>query len=219
MRINADFSQPAFVRAAEATWTPSPSSGVERLMLDRIGDEAARATSLVRYAPGSRFESHTHALGEEFLVLEGTFSDAQGDYGPGCYVRNPPGSAHAPWSRQGCTIFVKLRQFDGADRGRVIFNTARATGWREAAPGVERLALHRFGSESVALLRFPGAAGIDLERAGGLELLVVEGAAAAAGHELGRWDWLRLPPGGQVRLSGAPGTGIWLKSGHLPPRH
>ena len=70
MRINADFSKPAFVIPSADDWVHSPESGVDRLMLDRIGDEVARATSLVRYAAGSSFASHTHAKGEEFLVLE-----------------------------------------------------------------------------------------------------------------------------------------------------
>lgn len=80
-----------------------------------ISLEVARATSIVRYAPESRFAEHIHELGEEFLVLEGMFSDEHGDYGAGTYVRNPPGSSHSPYTVDGCTIFVKLRQFDPAD--------------------------------------------------------------------------------------------------------
>ena len=87
MRINADFSQRAIVTPADWCWVGSPESGVERMMLDRIGEEVARATSIVRYAPGSRFPRHEHAKGEEFLVLDGVFSDESGDYGPGAYVR------------------------------------------------------------------------------------------------------------------------------------
>lgn len=80
--------------------------------------EVARATSIVRYSPGSRFSPHEHGGGEEFLVLEGVFSDEHGDDGPGTYVRNPVGSAHAPFSAAGCTILVKLRQMDPADQSR-----------------------------------------------------------------------------------------------------
>ena len=69
MEINADFSQRVVVHAAQLPWVPSPMAGVERRMLDRIGDEVARATSIVRYAPGSQFSPHTHGGGEEFLVL------------------------------------------------------------------------------------------------------------------------------------------------------
>ena len=69
MRINADFLKPAIVNRSETEWVLSPESGVDRIMLDRIGDEVARATSIVRYAPGSSFARHEHAKGEEFLVL------------------------------------------------------------------------------------------------------------------------------------------------------
>jgi hypothetical protein len=65
--------------------------GVERMMLDRIGDEVARATSLVRYAPNSTFSPHVHGGGEEFFVLEGEFGDEHRTYPAGTYVRNPIG--------------------------------------------------------------------------------------------------------------------------------
>ena len=58
MSINADFSQRVVIHTAEQGWQPSPQVGVERIPLDRIGAEVARATSLVRYAPGSTFPSH-----------------------------------------------------------------------------------------------------------------------------------------------------------------
>src|SRR5689334_9641906 len=110
LQIRADRTQPALAHGASLPWVPSPEAGVERRMLERSGGEVAIATSIVRYAAGSRFSSHAHGLGEEFLVLEGTFSDEHGHYPVGTYVRNPPGSSHAPFSDPGCTIFVKLRQ-------------------------------------------------------------------------------------------------------------
>src|ERR671922_130962 len=107
MRINADFTRRVSVHAATSDWVQSPMPGVERKMLDRVGDEVARASSIVRYAPNSRFSAHTHGGGEEFLVLQGVFSDEHGDYSPGTYVRNPVGSCHTPHSEGGCTLFVK----------------------------------------------------------------------------------------------------------------
>ena len=107
MELHADLNQRALLDSNALDWTPSPMAGVERRMLDRHGEEVARATSLVRYARGSRFERHSHGGGEEILVLEGTFSDEQGDYPTGTYLRNPIGSSHAPFSEAGCTIWVK----------------------------------------------------------------------------------------------------------------
>src|SRR5688572_30669720 len=126
MEINADFSQRIVVHAARLPWVPSPMAGVERRMLDRIGDEVARATSIVRYAPGSHFSPHTHGGGEEFLVLEGVFQDEHGDFPTGSYIRNPPTSRHTPRSAPGCVLFVKLWQFDPADRQQVAISTASA---------------------------------------------------------------------------------------------
>jgi hypothetical protein len=92
---------------------------------DRVGDEVARATSIVRYAVGSAFSPHTHGGGEEFLVLEGVFQDEHGDYPVGSYVRNPPQSRHTPRSDPGCVLFVKLHQFDPNDRQHVRLDTGR----------------------------------------------------------------------------------------------
>ena len=124
--VNADFSRRVVIATNDLPWVPSPQAGVERRMLDRIGGEIARATSLVRYAPASVFPGHEHALGEEFLVLDGTFSDEHGDYPAGTYVRNPPGSRHSPRTGPGCTILVKLRQMPPMERRRIVVDTAKS---------------------------------------------------------------------------------------------
>ena len=107
MELNADLTQRAVLNTIAQAWLPSPMPGVERRMLDRCGGEVARATSIVRYAPGSRFARHSHGGGEEILVLEGVFQDEHGSYPAGSWLRNPPGSVHRPWSEAGCTIWVK----------------------------------------------------------------------------------------------------------------
>ena len=123
LNLNDDFSRRVVAPVSDAAWAPSPQPGVERRMLDRVGGEVARATSVVRYAPNSRFERHVHGGGEEILVLEGVFSDEAGDYPAGTYLRNPPGSAHAPFSREGCVLFVKLWQFAQGDLQTVRIDT------------------------------------------------------------------------------------------------
>ena len=119
MRINADFNERVVIDTTKMDWVASPMKGVDRRMLDRIGEEVARATTIVRYAPRSHFSAHIHDGGEEFLVLEGVFSDEHGDFPTGSYVRNPPTSKHTPGSEPGCVILVKLHQFDAKDRTHV----------------------------------------------------------------------------------------------------
>ena len=161
MRINADLSQRAVVASDGLPWVASPLPGVERRMLERDGDEVARVTSLVRYAPNSHFSAHTHSGGEEFLVLEGTFSDDYGDFPTGTYVRNPVGSKHRPHTDGGCLILVKLWWMHPDDQEFVRVDTTREDLWRPTdAPGIETMPLHRFGAESVALYRL--AAGAEL---------------------------------------------------------
>ena len=90
MKIAADFSKRVVVHSEKLAWVASPMAGVDRRALDRVGDEVARATTIVRYAPGSEFSPHTHTGGEEFVVLEGVFQDEHGDFPAGSYIRNPP---------------------------------------------------------------------------------------------------------------------------------
>src|SRR3954466_3539705 len=157
LRIRADFGERVVVRPGDVEWVASPTAGIERRMLDRIGAEVARATSFVRYAARSHFPPHVHGGGEEFIVLEGVFADERGRYPPGFYVRNPPGSRHGPFTEEGCTIFVKLWQIDPADTAQVVVDTPHVT-WRQGSgPRVLHLDVHRFRSERVWLERWePG---------------------------------------------------------------
>jgi hypothetical protein len=215
MRVNADFEQRTIVRFDENDWVPSPMPGVERKMLDRIGEEVARATTIVRFAPGSAFSPHTHDGGEEYLVLDGTFQDENGDFPVGSYVRNPPTSSHTPAARDGATILVKLHQFDRDDRELVQIDS-RSANWSVFKDGVETLVLHNDAREKVVMERWKPGATRELDASGGLELFVVEGDIIEMGDELGRWGWLRLPVGSVFRATaGAAGARVWIKTGHL----
>jgi anti-sigma factor ChrR (cupin superfamily) len=216
MLLNDDLSVRTLVHAAAMDWTPSPATGVERRMLFRIGEEKARATSIVRYAPDSRFARHGHPGGEEFLVLEGTFQDETGDFPVGAYVRNPPGSGHAPGSRSGCVIFVKLWQFRADDRARVV----RLPGEGEAAgalPGVSSaLILFEGADERVTLEEWRAGADVEAPNPEGLELLTLAGSFAEGGDVLRRLSWLRLPAGAPLRARVGPeGARVWRKSAPL----
>ena len=215
MRLNADFTRRVSVQTRHLPWRASPDGSVERRMLDRVGGEVARATTIVRYPPRSRFPAHEHELGEEFLVLEGIFSDEHGDYPRRAYVRNPPGSQHTPRSDDGCVIFVKLRQFQPEDDQHVVANPDH--GWRSTdTPGLRCVPLHTFQCERVRLLQL--AAGFSGRRRlwpGGAEYLVLDGICRDQDGSYPAGTWLRLPPGSQQTLSSDTGAMLYLKSGHL----
>ncbi|MGH1346195.1 MAG: cupin domain-containing protein [Nannocystales bacterium] len=215
MEHNADFAQRVWSHDRDTTWLPSPMPGVTRRVLDRIGSEVARATSVVRYAPGSSFSRHTHTGGEEFLVLDGVFSDEHGDFGPGSYLRNPPGSSHQPGSEPGCTILVKLWQFDLDDRTPVRrIATDAFVGGLEA--GVSVQALHEDETERVRLERWHAGACIDREAPAGLELFVLQGGFEVDTERFEARSWLRIPPAERFRATvGKGGATLWLKAGHL----
>ena len=217
MEINSDFTRRVVVHAARQPWVASPIAGVERRMLDRVGGEVARATTIVRYAPESRFSPHVHSGGEEFIVLEGVFQDEHGDFPAGSYIRNPPQSRHTPGSKPGCTIFVKLWQFDPADRTHVRVDTGKMPYLRTVQrPDVEIMPLFRDQNEDVRLERWPPATRVRLAVPGGAEFLVLDGAFYEGDEAYEAQSWLRLPAGARLdALSGPWGCLVWVKTGHL----
>ncbi|WP_421709787.1 cupin domain-containing protein [Algihabitans sp.] len=217
MHVNADFTARAVVHSQDVPWVPSPMKGVERRMLDRKGDEVARATSIVRYAPGSAFSAHTHHGGEEYFVLAGTFQDEQGDFPTGTYVRNPPTSRHTPGAADGAEILVKLWQFDPKDRRHVtIDTTARSPLPVAGRIGVSEIPLFEDLRERVRIEIWEPGATVTLERHRGLEILVIEGGFEECGETFKRHSWLRLPVDAPLQaVAGAEGARLWVKSDHL----
>lgn len=218
MKLNADFSQRVVVHASQLAWQVSPMLGVDRRMLDRIGDEVARATSIVRYAPQSHFSAHTHTGGEEFIVLDGVFQDEHGDFPVGSYVRNPPTSSHTPGSNFGCTIFVKLWQFDRDDRHQMVVDMNAGEFLASLdRPGVSILPLFADARENVRCERWDAGTDVVLDLPAGGEFLVLEGSFTEGVDELNAQSWLRLPDGGRLQAkAGAQGARVWVKTGHLP---
>ena len=218
MQLNTDFSQRCVVDTTVLPWQPSPSPLVHRRLIERDGGEQARATSIVRYDPGATFSAHRHDLGEEIIVLDGVFSDETGDYGPGTYLRNPPGSAHAPSSKPGCTLFVKLRHLAPDDRQQHAIDTRRSTDWRQGLVlGLQVLPLASHGSEHTALVRWaPGTRFSPHRHAGGEEILVLEGVFSDEHGDYPAGTWLRSPDGSVHQPFSDTGCLIWVKTGHLP---
>ena len=217
MAINADFGRRVIVHAAREPWIDSPMAGVQRRPLDRVGNEVARATSLVRYALGSHFSPHVHTGGEEFLVLDGVFQDEHGDFPAGSYIRNPINSRHTPGSEPGCTIFVKLWQFEPDDFCHVRVRTDKMQAIPNAVlKGVSTRPLFQDDVEEVALHSLQPGAALSMFLPGGAELLVLDGDLEESGDTLQVDSWLRVPPGGQLdATAGNGGARIWIKTGHL----
>ena len=216
MRIRADFSERAVVRPEDYEWLHSPANGVDRVMLDRIGDEVARATTIVHFAPDSHFDVQTHGGGEEVYVLEGVFSDETGDFPAGSYVRNPIGTSHAPHTNGGCTIFVKLHQFDDDDREQMHIDTGNAVFAPGPSKGLTILRLHQTPRETVSLMRLePGAKVARHNHEGGGEILVLDGTLEDEHGLYPKGTWLRNPTGSDHEPSSPDGCLSYIKTGHL----
>lgn len=218
MKINADLSERVVIETETLDWLASPAAGVARRMLDRDGAEQGRATSIVRFDPGSDFAPHDHPGGEELFVLSGVFADETGDFGAGTYVRNPVGSRHKPGSAKGCTIFVKLCQMDPADQTELRVDTSSAV-WQtiDDVAGIEIMPLHEFGDEKVLLVRLgPDAPAIDHDHPGGEEILVLDGTLIDEHGRYPKGTWLRNPDGSRHAPYTETGCTLLVKLGHLP---
>jgi anti-sigma factor ChrR (cupin superfamily) len=217
-KLNADFEKRVVIKPENYQWVDSPMPGVERMMLDRIGDEVARATSIVRYAPFSKFSAHTHGGGEEFIVLEGTFADEHQEYPTGSYVRNPIGTAHTPKiGADGATIFVKLHQFKEADSEQKAIDTSSSPWYQGLVDGLQVMPLHEFESEHVALVKWtPNTQFNTHQHWGGEEIFVLEGTFYDEHGEYPKGSWLRSPHLSQHEpFTKEDGALIYVKTGHL----
>jgi hypothetical protein len=86
---------------------------VPGLKVASLHQDLTRHTALVRWAPETRFNPHTHVGGEEILVLDGVFRDEHGEYPAGTWIRSPHLSNHRPFTGpEGATILVKVGHLD-----------------------------------------------------------------------------------------------------------
>jgi len=191
--------------------------GVERRRLDRVQGDPERVTTIVRYAPGSQFSAHTHPLGEEFIVMEGVFEDDYGNWPAGSYIRNPPQSRHTPGSKDGCTILVKLCQFQPDDRTMIHADINKigrvADRYRD---GVTISTLYKDPYEEVRVEYWDSNATINLEADDGAELFVLRGGFKNNKDTLSKYSWMRVPLSSTV-IANTSDTGavVWIKTGHL----
>jgi anti-sigma factor ChrR (cupin superfamily) len=218
MRIKDDLSKPVIVHGAKLDWVSSPSAGIDRRMLFRVGGEVARATSIVRYAPGSAFPRHTHSGGEEIFVLDGTFQDEHGDYPAGSYFRNPPGTSHVPSAKNGCTIFVRLWQYRDGDQAQIVRQPGEGEPVAPRAGASAATILFDDGHEEVRLEDWKASETVTIANPRGLEIFVLSGRLTIGGETLEPQSWGRLPAGIDLTATvGREGARLWLKN--APLRH
>ena len=217
MIVNADFALKAVMNTQDMNWEPSPVPGVERKYLDRVGGEVAIASTVVKYAANSSFTRHTHDGGEEILVLEGVFSDEFGNYPVGSYLRNPPKSSHTPFSKEGCTLFVKLRHFHPNDLETVRIDTSTATWYPGTVPGLSVMPLHEFDGVGTALVKWaPDTVFNPHVHPGGEEIFVIKGVFYDEHDSYPTGTWIRSPRYSKhAPFTKSEGALIYVKTGHL----
>jgi anti-sigma factor ChrR (cupin superfamily) len=212
---NMDFNEKLVIETYSQEWSDSPSPGVKRIPLEREAKEHGHTTSIVSYDPGASFTTHGHPQGEEIFVLEGTFSDENGDYPAGTYLRNPPGSSHAPFSKDGCKLLVKLNQFDPDDDKSVVINTNNEA-WHKGHGNLSVMPLHSFRTQGAALVKWPkGEKFIKHSHFGGEEVYVLKGEFIDEHGTYPVGTWLRSPHLSVHEPFVNEETIIFVKTGHI----
>ncbi len=215
MNLNSDYTQRIVLHQEDLPWVDSPEPGVQRRMLDRMGGEKAKATSIVRYGPNTRFAAHHHDYGEEILVLDGELRDEFGHYPAGTYLMNPPGSSHAPYSETGCTLFVKLRHLGDEQQERELIDTNTAEWLQGLVPGLHVMPLMRQGSGSTLVRWAPNTYFNPHHHYGGEEIYVVDGVFEDEYGAYPKGSWIRSPHMSMHTPFSKGGCTIFVKTGHL----
>lgn len=217
--LNADLTERAVMHAADMDWQPSPSPSVWRKRFYRDGPaEAGIVTSVVRYDRGSEFPTHHHPGGEEIFVLDGMFSDEHGDYPAGTYLLNPDGTSHAPFSKDGCTLFVKLRQYAGEGRTQVEMNTNVLDWQARTETGIWQIPLYRQGGyrDWTMLLKIdPGAESPHHSHPNGEEVFVIDGEFSDEFGTYPAGTWTRSPPGSSHAVRSEKGATLYVRFGGM----
>jgi anti-sigma factor ChrR (cupin superfamily) len=215
MNINIDYSKRVVINHHDLPWIKSPDLGVERRLLERLGDEVAKATSIVRYQPDSKFQRHTHDFGEEIFVLDGIFSDETGNHPAGTYIMNPPGSSHTPFSESGCTLFVKLRYLGSDQVEREVVDTKTAPWYQGMVSGLHVMPLMKQGSGSTLVRWAPQTYFNPHRHYGGEEIFVVDGVFEDENGRYPSGSWIRSPHMSLHKPFSKEGCTIFVKTGHL----
>lgn len=215
INLNMDFNNKVQINTTEMDWQKSPSADVLRKPLSRANQESGHATSIVKYMPRAQFKKHFHSKGEEIFVLEGTFSDENGDYPQGSYLRNPHGTSHSPFSKDGCILFVKLAQFQESDKQQLVINT-ESQAWLDGIGGLKVMPLHSHIHEHTALVKWPKNEHFHTHNHfGGEEIFVLEGTFQDQFGVYPKGSWIRSPHNSQHQPFVEEDTIIWVKTGHL----
>ena len=213
--LNMEFDQRVVINTQQRPWLASPHKGIWRKPLAREEAERGHATSVVRYDGGASFATHGHPLGEEILVLEGTFSDESGDFPAGSYLRNPEGYVHAPYSNDGCLLLVKLHQFQSEDDQQINIDTNNAD-WLTGRGHLQVMPLHNFRAESTALVHWPAGEHFQPHVHHGCEeIYVIRGEFIDEHGRYPEGSWIRSPHMSRHNPYVEEDTLILVKVGHL----
>lgn len=216
--LNGEIGVRTVMHGSDLDWSASPSGTVWRKRFHRVGPaEAGQVTSMVRYEPGSSFPVHDHPDGEEILVLDGVFSDEHGDWPAGTYLLNPEGFRHAPFSKPGCLLWVKLRQYSGSGRRHVAIDTNEMP-WQPIDHGAHRKTLYDDPGfeDRVTLERWPTGYSPDVvDYSDGAELFVIDGGFEDEYGHYQAGSWLRLPADSRHAPHSKTGCTLYIKRGGL----
>ncbi len=218
--INADCTNLVIVRPDEMVWENTGAEGVSKVVLERLNHtEFGRETVLLRLAPGTHLSPEVLKERIEIFVVEGTFSDGHGEYGPQTFVMNPPGTNYRAASASGCVLYVKhLRGFsDGAERIVTNLETAPWTPFGDRVAEVVHFYKEPDRDVTARVGRvYPQAQIMEHDHPGGEEVLILDGVFSDQFGDGKPGTWLRYPIGlAHAPYSGPEGALIYIRDGDV----
>lgn len=197
--FNADPNETIVMHTADMPWEETGVAGVTRKLLERVNDpEKGRETVLLKFDPNTTLPAEVLTQRVDTFVIDGGYSDGNGEYGPRTFIRNPAGSSQTPSSKDGCVLYVKRRNPFRDDDERFVIDTEK----------VEWMSFPHRGADVVHFYR--DRHGIDTSRYGkvypdkripshdhamGEETLIIDGVLKDEHGSYVAGSWFRFPVG------------------------
>lgn len=102
--------QHTVLQHGDLAWQSTAIAGVSRKPLYQQ-DGFSDVTCLEWWDLGTKLPCYEYEEGAELFVLKDRFTDENGFYDEGSWLRMPKGSKHTPHTAEGCTLYIKRGGF------------------------------------------------------------------------------------------------------------
>jgi len=213
VNFNLDISKKVVIDTTNKTNKSLSKNGITKVILEGELENSEQTSSIIEYSPNTQLQIWSHPFGEEIFVLEGIFSNKNGDYPAGTYIRNSSMISDKSFSKKGCKIFIKSNQTNSIDNTQIVIDT-NISKWLKGYGNLEVIPLY----ENTALVKWPKSEKfVQHSHYGGEEIFVLKGEFIDEHGRYPKGTWLRSPHLSTHFPFVEEETIIFVKTGHLFP--